>query len=436
MKKRRISRGILLLIILSICIFVIGVYIKYGKRNVIKVGVFSGSNWNVPGTSYYGILEKSIDKLHEKFPNVKVEYEEGIPVDEYSEWLASQILKGTEPDIYLVLPQDFPNFVQTGSLYSLNQFTLVDKDFDGNVFYEFTYKAGHYNRMQYTLPFECNPKLMFMNKSLLKKEGIEIPGNEWDWDTFREICHKIDKHTTDNKENDQYGFYGYSWLDAVYSNNEVPFSDDGKICNFTDDNFIKAVIFAKDMLESQENYRCKVEDFDLGRVAFRPLTFADYRTYMPYPWRIKKFSQFEWNCLPMPAGPSGNNTSSMDTLMWGMSKKTANREISWELMKILTTDEEIQKMIYKDSAGASPVKNVTGSSEVIEILNQDTPGDSRIDLSLLDEVMSKAVVPKYFLGYDTAMEYTNNHIEDYYENDEELNLAMFELKRHMNKILK
>ena len=34
--------------------------------------------------------------------------------------------------------------------------------------------------------------------------------------------------------------------------------------------------------------------FDEGQVAFEPMDYSDYRTYMPYPWRVKKFSGFDW----------------------------------------------------------------------------------------------------------------------------------------------
>ena len=46
------------------------------------------------------------------------------------------------------------------------------------------------------------------------------------------------------------------------------------------------------------------EMFDKGKVAFCPMMFSEYRTYKPYPWSVKKYSNFEWDCLPMPAGPS------------------------------------------------------------------------------------------------------------------------------------
>lgn len=41
---------------------------------------------------------------------------------------------------------------------------------------------------------------MFVNKTLLQKEGIEIPNNDWTLDDFYEICQKV----TRDSNNDRY----------------------------------------------------------------------------------------------------------------------------------------------------------------------------------------------------------------------------------------
>ena len=56
---------------------------------------------------------------------------------------------------------------------------------------------------------------------------------------------------------------------------------------------------------------------------------------------MKKYSSFEWDCIPLPSGPSGGNISTMDSLLVGMSVRTERREEAWALMKILSTDPEI-----------------------------------------------------------------------------------------------
>ena len=73
----------------------------------LKIGIFTGSNWGVPNADSYAIFDDLIARYEEMYPNVNVEYTSGITVDEYSDWLSKEALKGKLPDVMLVLPEDF-----------------------------------------------------------------------------------------------------------------------------------------------------------------------------------------------------------------------------------------------------------------------------------------------------------------------------------------
>lgn len=68
------------------------------REPALTVGSYVGSYWQAPNGDCYQILDDAVALLQEKHPGVWVEYVSGIPTDAYSEWLAEQILKGTEPD--------------------------------------------------------------------------------------------------------------------------------------------------------------------------------------------------------------------------------------------------------------------------------------------------------------------------------------------------
>ena len=197
--------------------------------------------------------------------------------------------------------RNFNTLASLGALKNLDMLVGGDKEFGSNVFYSSVYKAGQYEGSQYALPMECNPTLMFVNKTLLQKEGIKVPDNDWTWDDFYDICKTIVKDSDGDGQMDQFGCYDYTWLQAVYSNGITPFNQSGTSSNFLDEKFSQSLEFVKRLEATNRNYQVTSNDFDLGKVAFRPFTFSDYRTYMPYPWRIKKYSGFEWTCIRMPA---------------------------------------------------------------------------------------------------------------------------------------
>lgn len=432
----KLKKGTGLLFIMAVLFISSLLYLRYREQDVLRVGIFYGSNWEVPGTVHYEILDEAIKKFESKYPNMKVEYEKGILSDDYSEWLSEQILKGTEPDVYLVLDEDFNTLASLGALKNLDTLIADDKNFDSSVFYSSVYKAGQYKDRQYALPMECNPTLMFVNKTLLQKEGIAIPDNNWTWEDFYGICKKIVNDSDKDGQIDQFGYYDYTWLQAVYSNGITPFNKNGTASKFLDEKFSQSLEFVKRLETTNRNYQVTSNDFDLGRVAFRPFTFSDYRTYMPYPWRIKKYSGFQWTCIRMPAGPSGDNRSEMSALMAGMSSRTGKKQLAWDFVKLLTTDTEIQSLVYKDTSAASVLKSVTTSQDTMDLLNKDTPGDSRIDMSLLDTVIDSGVIPNRFEQYEQAYEKTDSLIRNYIEKEDDDSTFLFQMKNQIDEILK
>lgn len=140
---------------------------------------------------------------------MRVEYISGIPTDAYSEWLADQILKGAEPDLYFVLPEDFDLLVSSGALANLDGRMAADPAFDTALYYEPCLRSGQANGSQYALPHESVPTIMFVNKTLLEENGIEMPGNDWTWDDFYGICTQV----TD-VDSRQFGVYDYQFRRA------------------------------------------------------------------------------------------------------------------------------------------------------------------------------------------------------------------------------
>ena len=77
---------------------------------------------------------------------------------------------------------------------------LIDQDeeFQTEDYYSSAYRYGQYQDMQYALPYECAPKLMFVNRTILDREGIALPEEDWTWDDFYDICDKVTKDTDGN----------------------------------------------------------------------------------------------------------------------------------------------------------------------------------------------------------------------------------------------
>ena len=403
MRKTMWKRAAAVLLVLALCLSLAGC--QGNRETVLTIGVYSGSYWNTPNGKCYQILDEAIALFESDHPGVKVEYVSGIPAGDYSEWLAGQILMGTEPDLYFVLPEDFNLLVSSGALAQLDQRIAWDPEFDRAVYYEPCLRSGQSEGKQYALPHESVPTIMFVNKTLLEVNGIPMPDNDWTWEDFYNICQQVtdvDRH--------QYGVYGYSWLDAVYSNGASLFSEDGRSCYLAQDNVLESIQFAKRLNELNGGYNVTSRDFDEGRVAFCPLLYSEYRAYQPYPWRVKKYSAFEWDCVTMPAGPSGSNISELHTMMLGISSRTRHEDLAWELCKLLSIDEDVQRGLYTQSHGISPLRSVAEDPALLQQIHHDIPEGSGFSPDMIHQIMGNAVVVPRFDAYSQAISMAENAI--------------------------
>ena len=377
------------------------------QETVLTIGVYSGSYWNTPNGNCYQILDEAIAFFEQSHPGVKVEYVSGIPAGDYSEWLAGQILMGSEPDLYFVLPEDFDLLVSSGALAQLDERISGDPEFDTEAYYEPCLRSGQSEGKQYALPHESVPTIMFVNKTLLETNGIPMPDNDWTWEDFYNICKQVT-----NVEKHQYGVYGYSWLDAMYSNGTSLFSEDGRSCYLAEEKVLEAIQFTKRLNELNDGYGVTTRDFDEGRVAFCPLLYSEYRAYQPYPWRVKKYSAFEWDCVTMPAGPSGSNISELHTMMLGISSRTRHEDLAWEFCKLLSIDEEVQRKLYTQSHGISPLSAVAEDSELLFQIHHDISMGSGFSPNMIRQIMGNAVIVPKFDTYSQAIIMAENAIQE------------------------
>ncbi len=422
------------LILITSMIIMIAGGIWLNNRNaeyVLRIGVYSGSYWGTPNSDSYRILDRAIARFEKEHENIRVEYVSGIGTDDYSEWLAEQILKGTEPDLYFVLPDDFSLLASSGALADLTEIIREDSQFDTDIYYGPCLEAGRYNGIQYALPEESVPTIMFVNKTLLEEKGIEFPDSDWTWDDFYEICRKV----TDI-ENHRYGVYGYTWLNALYSNGASLFSDDHSQCRLVDYNVTASIRFAGRISALNQGYVVTAKDFDLGNVAFRPFLYSEYRGYQPYPWRVKVYTGFEWDGIPMPAGPAGGNSSELYTMLLGISSRTAHKEAAWQFAKLLSADEAIQQDMMQDSAGISPLVSVAESPQTVAFMQENIPGGIVFDQNSIHEIMTSAVVNPYFPKYEQALTMADTAVSELVSTGSVNEDELLRIQREINRFLK
>ena len=411
-------------------------HVHLRKNITLEFGMFTGSNWDVAQANSFTIIDKAIAKFEHAHPGVTVHYYSGIRKDDYSEWFSRKLLAGEEPDIFMVLGTDFNQFASMGVMKNLETFIEKDTDFEPEKYFTSAFVSGQYESVQYALPYETVTTLMFVNKTLLTQEGIDMPEENWTWEDFYEICKKVTRDTDGDGVPDQFGSYNYDWMDALCSNGGGVFNKKGTEAALTDSRVVEAVKYVRSINDLYGGEKLTQEDFNGGRVAFMPLTFAEYRTYKTYPYKIRKYANFQWDCVTMPAGEQGGNISQVDSLLMGISANTKEEKLAWEFLKLLTYDEESQMNIFYDSQGASVLKAVTESQQMEQVVQEDMEeGDTVINGKLLGRVIEEGHVEPQFKKYEQAMSLTDSEINKILEEEKDVDSNLKILQRTINGYL-
>lgn len=436
-RKNRLLTGCALLVFMGALLFLTGRLgnVFSGKEKVITIGAFSDSYWEVQNGYSYRILDDAIEKYEAQHPGIRIEYTSGVMKEDYSEWLSEQVLKGTAPDLFFLPEENLCEFAQADVVEDLTDRMNADASFYEDRYYTAAVRSGVYEGAVYALPFECAPRLMFVNKTILEQEGIDMPLGDWTFDELYRICQRVTKDSDGDGRLDQFGITGYTYEDAFCGNGVTLFNEKGTECYFAGERVEESISLLERLKDLNQGYSVSEKDFDEGNVVFMPMLFSEYRAYKPYPLSVKKYAGFEWECLPMPAGSHGENISNLDTLLLAMNKKSRQKKEAFEFMKYLTGDEEIQSEIFTYSEGVSILRSVTESEQTLAQLLTDS-GSGSFQIDTLSRAVEQAAVYPNFEGYEDAMKEVEEAVTDILEGDVNIGTGQIIWNRRINAFLK
>jgi multiple sugar transport system substrate-binding protein len=374
------------------------------KTVTLELGIFTGSNWGVADSDSYFLIDKAIEKFEKAHPGIIVHYYSGIQKNDYEEWFSEQVLQGKMPDVAIIMEDQFDRLASMGILKDLTPLMYADGRIKSWEYFPSTWVSGTYHGRQYALPYQADFMLMAVNKTLLDKHRIDMPERNWTWDDFYLLCKKLTADQNGDSVIDSAGVCNYTWQEAVYSNGARIFDEEGKRVFFSDSKVIEAVRFMQRLTALTGDTLFTQSDFDAGKVAFMPLSFTKYQAYVSYPYKINKDLNYDWRCVTMPAGYSGNNISEIDTLLMGISSYTKHEKLAFDLLETFTHDKEIQTSLFQLQQGASGLRMVSASDKVMNILegNMDK-NNSQYSGGLLADIMVKGILPPKFHEYTDDM---------------------------------
>ena len=140
-----------------------------------------------------------------------------------------------------------------------------------------------------------------------------------------------------------------------------------------------------------------------------PLSLAKYRTYTSYPYHVTHTSSFKWKVFQMPSITNVNATPA-STVCLGISAETAHPTLSWEFIKLMCTDKEIQQEVIKNRMGSSVLPKVINSSFTKKIFQKEQK--NTLTPKMLNAILENIVITPKFRNYDRRLDELNYLIHD------------------------
>ncbi len=314
-------------------------------------------------------------------PNVKVDHQT-VPAPDYPTKLQTLFAAGTPPDVFFYLQEVFPIITVAQKQMNLDLTDLIARDgFDLSDFRQDAVALYRWEDRMYAIPRDYGNQNVYYNADIFEADGIAPPppnweDTEWTFAKFLETAQALTKSADGRTE--QWGFLvnraQRPWASWLYSNNgALVHKDDRGVatdCALTDEGSVEALQFVQDLIHTHKvapspDIESELGGFDLfasGRVAMminNPSAVNLYRT----------IENFAWNVGTIPLGSSERRGTGGGGTGWASSAAGKYPDISWDLIKHITTAQAQLDEVAVGATTPSRVSVVTSA----EFLNPELP---------------------------------------------------------------
>jgi multiple sugar transport system substrate-binding protein len=238
-------------------------------------------------------------------PDVNVTFD-SLPFDGYTTTLTTQIAGGNAPDLAWILETTASDFVSSGALAPLKAtFEGVEGYGLGDVT-ESALALWTADGEIYAYPFSTSPFAMFVNNDVIKAAGQKTPAEliaagEWTWDNANAINTAVAASGKQGLIVRDFDYKVWDNLASIWNGwGASPWSADGKTCTFTEQPMVDAMTFIHKAIFTDKSIPGPgvAADFFAGDAAMT-ITQISRASLLP------KENPFDWDLVPLPAGPAG-----------------------------------------------------------------------------------------------------------------------------------
>lgn len=319
-------------------------------------------------------LEQLVQEFEKQYPNIDVEV---LTSTTSFQKLSIQIAGGNAPDVFYYVTDRLPGLAKRGVLMELNPG-------DMSAYFPQAVESCKVDGRYYLFPFHFSTDVLFYNKDLFDKEGLDYPNGNWTWDDFLNTAQRL----TD-RDNMQYGTLQPRPLLMIKSFGGECFDKELTRCTLNSPETKRAIEFIMDLdrrygvapsaasikdMEQMDG----VSMFSTGRVAM----FLG-RTFMLSEFR--KLKSFNWDIAPVPRGARDYSRLAVGGNC--ISAATKHPDEAWEFVRFFSGKEgsyicgtsgncvpALKEAAYSDAFLFPPPENARLFVDSISYAESDNPG--------------------------------------------------------------
>ncbi|MFF3262448.1 ABC transporter substrate-binding protein [Streptomyces sp. NPDC002932] len=319
-------------------------------------------------------LEKSFEKTH---PDIDVRVQTA-PFDSYFTQLQTSVAGGTAPDVFELNQDNFASYAESGALADLGALSRTGAT--KNAFTGSSLRAFAYDGKQYGLPSSFSTELLFYNKDLFDKAGLDYPTDDWTWQDEQHAAQKIQDLGGGVFGDFQHTSY-LEFTKALAQNGGSFLSADGTKPAFDS----AAGVAAAKWLTGKVGTTMPTQAQIGGATDYDTKLFTEGKLGMWHSgsWFFPTVADFRihWDVAPEPAAKRKANSVFQNTL--ALSSQSRNRDAAWEWMSYLTTSQEVAQKRIDTSWELSPA---TSDALRKQYIAATPPGNRAAVFQALDDV--------------------------------------------------
>jgi multiple sugar transport system substrate-binding protein len=346
-----------------------------------------------------GAAEKLVAEYNRTNPGPPVVFQHVS--EPFAEKVMIQTVGGSAPDVFRIDAFQLVDWARRGALLDLTDLAGGDAGFSKEDFYPALMAINHHEGRLYGVPTGFSTLVLFYNKDLFDRAGIEYPDDSWDWDKFLAATRKMTLRDEQGRTVQfgcamDNGLLVYAWQAGGRF-----YDERGGRCTFNSPETVRGLDFCWDLL-----IRYRVSPGFVESSVLKPNTrFATGRVPMMLSgcWSVPRLSlskNLRWGVARLPRGPAGPVSGLLSSSVVA-SSSTRHPEAAWRFIRYLASREG-QIAEAKDGTAIPAIRAVAESDAFLLDKTTYPMSDNRVFLDSMEKTYPWPLPPSPHVSLGAA----------------------------------